>query len=70
VIVAEARQLAHSTYEAAQTSSSSMQRLETTLGELKASGAETARIVNVIDEIAFRTNLLRPQRCHRGRPRR
>jgi len=58
VIVAEARQLAHSTYEAAQTSSSSMQRLETTLGELKASGAETARIVNVIDEIAFQTNLL------------
>ncbi len=57
-IVAEASQLADSTLAAAQSSSATMQRLESSLGNLQTSGHETARIVKVIDEIAFQTNLL------------
>ena len=57
-VVAEASQLADSTLAAAQSSFASMARLESSLGNLQTSGHETARIVKVIDEIAFQTNLL------------
>ncbi|MFP4466153.1 MAG: methyl-accepting chemotaxis protein [Candidatus Goldiibacteriota bacterium] len=36
----------------------SMQRLSTSIGEIKTSSAETAKIIKTIDEIAFQTNLL------------
>jgi hemerythrin-like metal-binding protein len=57
-IVEEARKLADATRTAAESSTNAMQRLDKTLQQIQESGQETARIVGVIDEIAFQTNLL------------
>lgn len=58
IIVEEARRLAEATRVAAESSNDTMQRLDKTLQQIQQSGQETARIVSVIDEIAFQTNLL------------
>jgi hemerythrin-like metal-binding protein len=57
-IVEEARRLADATRAAAEGSNTTMQKLDKTLQQIQESGQETARIVSVIDEIAFQTNLL------------
>ena len=57
-IVEDARRLADATLAAAESSTTTMQRLDKTLEQIQQSGQETARIVGVIDEIAFQTNLL------------
>ena len=57
-LVEESRRLATATQEAAETSEKSMQRLEESLAGIQASGGDIARIIKVIDEIAFQTNLL------------
>ncbi|MFO1449651.1 MAG: Cache 3/Cache 2 fusion domain-containing protein [Opitutaceae bacterium] len=57
-LVEESRRLADATQQAAESSATSMHRLESSLAGIQESGEEIARIIGVIDEIAFQTNLL------------
>lgn len=50
--------LATSAATAATTGDQEMERLNQAIGEIESSSAQTARIIKVIDEIAFQTNLL------------
>ncbi len=54
----KARSLSDDAAHAAESGRESMVRMLSTLGEIKESSDETARIIKTIDEIAFQTNLL------------
>ena len=54
----EASTLAGSAKAAADKSNASMGRMSTAIEEIQKSASETARIIKVVDEIAFQTNLL------------
>ncbi|MBN2582876.1 MAG: hypothetical protein JXL80_07375, partial [Planctomycetes bacterium] len=54
----EANALASETLTASERGSEAVQRMSGAIGKIKASSDETARIIKVIDEIAFQTNLL------------
>ncbi len=54
----EASALSTQTLEASQRGTEAVQRMSAAIGKIKASSDETARIIKVIDEIAFQTNLL------------
>ena len=54
----QANTLASETRRAADTGSQAMQRMNTAIQEIQKSSDETAKIIKVIDEIAFQTNLL------------
>jgi methyl-accepting chemotaxis protein len=53
-----AKELASSTRHAAESGSEHMERMKTAMGEIQSSGAEIAKIIKTIDEIAFQTNIL------------
>jgi methyl-accepting chemotaxis protein len=55
---AAANSLASDTRQVANASVQAMQKMNQTMEEIKKSSAETAKIIKVIDEIAFQTNLL------------
>ena len=54
----EAKTVVQSARQSADHSASSVTKLTSAMGELKASSAEVAKIVKTIDEIAFQTNIL------------
>jgi|GEM_PF-337697 len=54
----QARDLAQDALKAAQEGNTCMQRMGNAISEIEKSASETAKIVKVIDEIAFQTNLL------------
>ncbi len=54
----QANTLASEARKAANTGSESMQRMSTAINDIQKSSDETAKIIKVIDEIAFQTNLL------------
>jgi len=54
----EANSLAKSAQDTAQQGNLAMQRMDTAINEIRQSADETAKIIKVIDEIAFQTNLL------------
>ena len=54
----EANALASETLTASDRGSEAVRRMSDAIGKIKASSDETARIIKVIDEIAFQTNLL------------
>ncbi|MBN2582213.1 MAG: methyl-accepting chemotaxis protein [Planctomycetes bacterium] len=54
----EANALSTETLEASERGTEAVQRMSDAIGKIKASSDETARIIKVIDEIAFQTNLL------------
>ncbi|MFC1464435.1 MAG: methyl-accepting chemotaxis protein [Candidatus Brachytrichaceae bacterium NZ_4S206] len=54
----QAATLASETREAANAGAQSMERMSGAIDEIAASATETAKIIKVIDEIAFQTNLL------------
>ncbi|HMO24855.1 MAG TPA: methyl-accepting chemotaxis protein [Tepidisphaeraceae bacterium] len=54
----QASTIANETREAANAGSQSMDRMSGAIDEIAASAQETAKIIKVIDEIAFQTNLL------------
>jgi methyl-accepting chemotaxis protein len=54
----EANALASETLQASERGSEAVHRMSGAIGKIKASSDETARIIKVIDEIAFQTNLL------------
>jgi len=53
-----AADLAAQTHAAANTGAADMQRMAVAVGAIRASGADIAKIIKTIDEIAFQTNLL------------
>jgi len=55
---AQANNLAGEARKAADTGSTAMGRMSTAINEIERSSKETAKIIKVIDEIAFQTNLL------------
>lgn len=58
VQVNEARTLADATLGAATSSAGSMGKMKTSLASIRESGEEIGRIIGVIDDIAFQTNIL------------
>ncbi|HOI54907.1 MAG TPA: methyl-accepting chemotaxis protein [Phycisphaerae bacterium] len=54
----EASALSTQTLEASERGTEAVQRMSEAIGKIKTSSDETARIIKVIDEIAFQTNLL------------
>ena len=54
----QANILASESQKAAETGSDAMQRMSTAINDIQKSSDETAKIIKVIDEIAFQTNLL------------
>jgi methyl-accepting chemotaxis protein len=54
----QASALAVETRQAADTGSESMQKMDSAIHEIQRSSDETAKIIKVIDDIAFQTNLL------------
>ncbi len=54
----QANTLASEARKAADTGSESMQKMSTAINDIQKSSDETAKIIKVIDEIAFQTNLL------------
>jgi methyl-accepting chemotaxis protein len=54
----QARVVADDAYQAARGGSEAVERMRTAIGKIKTSAGETARVIKVIDEIAFQTNLL------------
>lgn len=55
---AQAAQLALQTQQAAEKGNTAMARMSAAIAEIEKGASETARIIRVIDEIAFQTNLL------------
>ncbi len=54
----EANGLSKNTFESAETGSKAMDKMNVAIESIRASSDETAKIIKVIDEIAFQTNLL------------
>lgn len=54
----QAKTLSHTARNAAEEGTGAMRRMTSTIGKIKSSSDETAKIVGTIDEIAFQTNLL------------
>ena len=54
----QANTLASESQKSAQTGTEAMQRMSTAINDIQKSSDETAKIIKVIDEIAFQTNLL------------
>ncbi len=54
----KARSLSEQAKDAAQSGDKSMARMSTAINEIQSAADQTARIIKVIDEIAFQTNLL------------
>ena len=54
----EANRLASGASDAAATGDAAMKRVESAMGDIQTSSSQTAKIIKVIDEIAFQTNLL------------